>query len=377
MNEYSPDLLLVGCADDRRVPAPVPRARVARSSRTARPTRPTTTSSSTARPTAASPAGEVHPVRAYKGAEATLTLARKLAGGNPTTFISSDHGFGPQFLAIDASQPLVELGLLSKPQTSNCRPAAGETIGKAKACWAGGALQIYLNLAGRDPAGTAFQQVGGQPCGDRRRDPAAYLGLDRPQRLDARRPARGLEDDRPGLHQGRGPVHPERRRQHADMAHPTRTGDLVVFAYPPYQFDAATPGDTDRAVAVLRPARLRAGRPGPRRATSTCGRRSSPAATGIAKGTVTARTIDLAPTLAYMLGIPEPQQSQGRVLLDVVKGGNGVQADLDRRAQRLPRPARADRPSTVRQRRSTCPSAARAPSRRCSTRSSRPCRARG
>ena len=27
-----------------------------------------------------------------------------------------------------------------------------------------------------------------------------------------------------------------------DMAHPTRTGDLVVFAYPPYQFDAETPG---------------------------------------------------------------------------------------------------------------------------------------
>jgi hypothetical protein len=28
----------------------------------------------------------------------------------------------------------------------------------------------------------------------------------------------------------------------ANMANPTRTGDLVVFAYPPYQFDAATPG---------------------------------------------------------------------------------------------------------------------------------------
>ena len=26
------------------------------------------------------------------------------------------------------------------------------------------------------------------------------------------------------------------------MAHPTRTGDVVVFSYPPYQFDAATPG---------------------------------------------------------------------------------------------------------------------------------------
>ena len=43
---------------------------------------------------------------------------------------------------------------------------------------------------------------------------------------------------------------------------------------------------------------------------------------GIAKGEVSARTIDLAPTLAFMLGIAEPQQSQGRVLLDVVKGGN-------------------------------------------------------
>jgi 2',3'-cyclic-nucleotide 2'-phosphodiesterase (5'-nucleotidase family) len=44
---------------------------------------------------------------------------------------------------------------------------------------------------------------------------------------------------------------------------------------------------------------------------------------GVAKGTVTARSIDLAPTLAFMLGIPEPQQSQGKVLLDVVKGGDG------------------------------------------------------
>ena len=43
---------------------------------------------------------------------------------------------------------------------------------------------------------------------------------------------------------------------------------------------------------------------------------------GIAKSEVTARTIDLAPSLAFRLGIPEPQHSQGRVLLDVFKGGN-------------------------------------------------------
>ncbi len=35
-------------------------------------------------------------------------------GRNPTTFVASDHGFAPQFLAIDASKVLVDLGLLSK-----------------------------------------------------------------------------------------------------------------------------------------------------------------------------------------------------------------------------------------------------------------------
>jgi hypothetical protein len=74
--------------------------------------------------------------QAYESADDFLALAQKLLA-KETTFVSSDHGFAPQFLAIDASKVLVDLGLLSTPQTSNCRPATGETIGKAKACWAG------------------------------------------------------------------------------------------------------------------------------------------------------------------------------------------------------------------------------------------------
>ena len=106
-------------------------------------------------------------------------------GKDPTTFVASDHGFAPQFLAIDASLPLVEMGLLSRPQTSNCRPATGETIGKAKACWAGGALQIYLNVAGRDPAGGGFQQVAaGDVAATVAAIKAKYLGLTDPERLD-------------------------------------------------------------------------------------------------------------------------------------------------------------------------------------------------
>ena len=53
----------------------------------------------------------VHP-DGLRGSRRDLTLARKLVGKDPTTFVASDHGFAPQFLAIDASLPLVDLRLL-------------------------------------------------------------------------------------------------------------------------------------------------------------------------------------------------------------------------------------------------------------------------
>jgi predicted AlkP superfamily pyrophosphatase or phosphodiesterase len=261
---------------------------------------------------------------AYEESDETLALARSLMGKDPTTFVSSDHGFAPQFLAIDASKPLVDLGLLSTPQTSNCRPATGETIGKAKVCWAGGAAQIYLNVAGRDPAGGGFTQV---PAGDVAATVAAikarYLGL-----VD---PNDWTDDGQPEGWQLIDRVFTKAEARHipngpgttTDMAHPTRTGDVVAFAYPPYQYDAQTPGtlvapshffgqhgyvpdvqDFDANINM--------------RATFLAGGK------GIAKGQVTASSIDLAPTLAYLLGIPEPQSSQGRVLLEIVKGGDEV-----------------------------------------------------
>ena len=108
------------------------------------------------------------------------------------------------------------------------------------------------------------------------------------------------------------------------MAYPTRTGDLVVFAYPPYEFDAATPGHArsrrpqffGQHGYVPDVQNLRANIN--MRATFLAG------GPGIKHRQVTARTIDLAPTLAYLLGIPEPQYSQGRVLPDILKGGNKV-----------------------------------------------------
>jgi 2',3'-cyclic-nucleotide 2'-phosphodiesterase (5'-nucleotidase family) len=261
---------------------------------------------------------------AYQGADSVLTIARGLAGGNPTTFVSSDHGFGPQFLAIDASKPLVDLGLLSKPQTSNCRTAVGETIGKAKACWAGGALQIYLNLAGRDPAGAGLTQVPATALDSTvAQIRAAFTNLSDPNDWTGDGKPEGWEVIDRTFTKAESRYIPNGPGSTADMANPTRTGDLVVFAFPPYEFDAATPGTL---IAKSQFFGQHGYVPDVQDIPNNINMRATFLAGGpnIAKGSVVARTIDLAPTLAYLLGIPEPQQSQGRVLTEIIKGGSSI-----------------------------------------------------
>jgi 2',3'-cyclic-nucleotide 2'-phosphodiesterase (5'-nucleotidase family) len=262
--------------------------------------------------------------KAYVEADATLAFARKLMAKDPTTFVASDHGFAPQFLAIDASKVLVDLGLLSKPQTSNCRPATGETIGKAKACWAGGTVQIYLNVVGRDPVVTGLQQV---PAADLDATvatiKAAFLGLKDPNDWTHDGKPEGWKVMDRAYTRAEARYIPNGPGTTADMSHPTRTGDLVAFSYPPYQFDAETPG------TLIAPSHF-FGQHGyvpdvqdipdaiNMRATFLAGGQ------GVRDTSVNARSIDLAPTLAYMLGIPEPQYSQGKVLLSMIKGGSSV-----------------------------------------------------
>jgi 2',3'-cyclic-nucleotide 2'-phosphodiesterase (5'-nucleotidase family) len=266
--------------------------------------------------------------RAYEGADATLSLAHSLLGSNADTFVASDHGFAPQFLAIDASKVLVDLGLLSTPQTGNCRPAAGETIGKAKACWAGGTVQIYLNLAGRDPANPAFQQVlaaeeAATVASIRQAflalsDPNDWTGDGQPEgwkpidRTFTKAEARYIPNGTPGDGD-------DDSRDYADMAHPTRTGDLVVFAYPPYQFDAATPGTLVALSAFF-------GQHGYVPDVQNLDANINLRATFLAGGPSIeedsyedVRSIDLAPTIAFLLDVPLPQQAQGRVLLDMLR----------------------------------------------------------
>ncbi len=258
--------------------------------------------------------------RAYEGADATLALIQSLMPKHATTFVGSDHGFAPQFLAIDASKVLVDLGLLSTPQTANCRLGFGETIGKAKACWAGGAVQIYLNLAGRDPAGGFLQVAAADEAATAATIKAAYLALTDPNDWTGDGNPEGWTVMDRAYTKVEANAIPTGPGTTADMSHPMRTGDVVAFSYPPYQFDAATPGTLIARSAFF-------GQhgyvPDVQDLAANINMRATFLAGGgeIRRGTFSGiQVIDLAPTLAYLLGVPAPAQAQGRVLREILRG---------------------------------------------------------
>ena len=103
----------------------------------------------------------------------------------------------------------------------------------------------------------------------------------------------------------------------SDSLHPTRSGDVVVVLRPPYQFDAATLGKTiafsqffgqhgylpelvDIAHDVNMHGTFVASGPGIRDQRPVDG----------------VRAIDVAPTLAFLLGIDGPQNARGKILLE-------------------------------------------------------------
>ncbi len=184
-----------------------------------------------------------------RGADATMRLAQDLLGRHgkhrrrssaPTTASprSSWRSTPARCWSTSACCPT--------PQTSNCRPATGETIGKAKACWAGGAVQIYLNLAGATRPGGGLQQVAAadEAATVVAQIEAAFAALTDPNDWTGDGQPEGWKVIDRIFTKAEARAHPQRAdaTDTTDMAHPTRTGDLVVFAFPPYQFDAATPG---------------------------------------------------------------------------------------------------------------------------------------
>lgn len=272
--------------------------------------------------------------RAYQGANDTLALTRQLmgdAGKDPVIFAGADHGFAPQYLAIQGGKVLFDAGLQPNgEQTSNCRPRSN--FDKAKACWAGGALQVYINLVGRDPdPRTQAQKDAGVPDP---RVPAASYAAVRTQIMNA---FSSLSDPDHPTWDVIGSVYTKEQTRYIDdgaggtisMLHPTRTGDVVVFALPPYQFDAATPGQ------LFAPSHFY-GQHGYEPKLQDLGNNVNMRAAFMALGpgvragaTVgDVRAIDLAPSMAYALGLPAPANASGQVRYDLFAGDGYTEVTL-------------------------------------------------
>jgi 2',3'-cyclic-nucleotide 2'-phosphodiesterase (5'-nucleotidase family)/predicted AlkP superfamily phosphohydrolase/phosphomutase len=238
---------------------------------------------------------------AYHEADETLALGRQLMGSNTTVMASSDHGFAPQWYAVNAGKILADAGITGAENISNCRAPAAPV--RAKACWAGGTAQIHINLAGRDPGGVV-------PSGDyetvRNQIIAAFQGLTDPANPGKQVVLRIFKKEE------------LRNVDGTDALHPSRSGDVTVTLRPPYQYDAATPGQriafsqffgqhgytpnlVDLEHNVNMHATFVAAGPGIRKQDPVSG----------------VRAIDVAPTLAFLMGIPGPQNAQGRILTNL------------------------------------------------------------
>jgi 2',3'-cyclic-nucleotide 2'-phosphodiesterase (5'-nucleotidase family)/predicted AlkP superfamily phosphohydrolase/phosphomutase len=237
---------------------------------------------------------------AYAGADEKLGEARSFMP-SATVFASSDHGFAPQWYAVNAGKILSDAGLQSPEQPTNCRAAA--TTNLAKACFAGGTAQIYINLAGRDPGGTV-------PAGNyeavRNQIVTAFESL-----TDPANPGTQVVEDvllKEELRDVDG----------SDSLHPSRSGDVVVVLRPPYQFDAATPGQRiafsqffgqhgyfPDLVDIPHNVNMHA-----TFVAAGSGIRKQDPVAGI-------RAVDVAPTIAFLMGIPGPQNARGRILTEL------------------------------------------------------------
>ena len=249
---------------------------------------------------------------AYEEADQTLGLGRDLMGDDATVFASSDHGFAPQWYAVNVPKILSDAGLQGTPtavtQNGNCRwfgppPATNPTPPTnaiAKECHAGGTSQIYINPAQvQSPA--HYEAIRDQIIGlfENLTDPA-NPGAEVVLEVFKKEELRNVDK--------------------TDSLHPTRSGDVVVVFRPPYQTDAATPGQTIAFSQFF-------GQHGYLPDLVDLEHNVNMHGTFIAAGTgikkhpplPNVQAIDIAPTIAFLLGIPGPEDAQGKVLRQLTK----------------------------------------------------------
>jgi predicted AlkP superfamily pyrophosphatase or phosphodiesterase len=237
--------------------------------------------------------------QAYSGAD---SVARALWDEMPDAhiFVTSDHGFHNTGMAINANYVLQTLGLYDPANLAGSQ---------AVAYWAGGTAQVYINLQGRNPGGVVAPEDY-EPM--RAQIVEVFTNL-------------GPEVIRQVLLKEETDTIPTAMGVTWNMLHPDRTGDVVVFSEPPYQFDAATAGQATAPTPIYgQHGFLPDGGPEGFAAFAAAGPHIQE---GVVVSPVTA--IDLAPTAAAILGIAPPAQSEGRILPILHEPSSVTHATLD------------------------------------------------
>jgi 2',3'-cyclic-nucleotide 2'-phosphodiesterase (5'-nucleotidase family) len=250
---------------------------------------------------------------AYQDADEKLGITRGLMGGNPTTFAGSDHGFAPQWFAVNANKVLFDATVntvslhASNASASNCSAATSDIT---KACWAGGTIQIYINPArlksSANPSFPTYEEV----------------------RTAVRTAFQNLTDPaNPGKQVILKILNKEELRNvdGSDSLHPNRSGDVVVVTRPPYQSDAGTP---NQAIALSHFFGQHGFLPDYVDLANNINMHGTFVMSGPGISHVSdvknLRAVDIAPTLSLLMGIPGPQNARGAILYGILNGGSDL-----------------------------------------------------
>jgi 2',3'-cyclic-nucleotide 2'-phosphodiesterase (5'-nucleotidase family) len=245
----------------------------------------------------------------YMMAGELLSVGRDLLGPDATTLMVSPWGLAPSWLAVNAGKVLLDAGIAAAEQPENCVPGPvsappgtpdpeGLPVGPAvKICWSGGTAHAYINLDGREAAGSVAEDAY-EPTRDA--IIAAFGQLRDPTNPDVTIIAGVFRKEELRVIGG------------TDALHPSRSGDVVITLAPPYRFDDAIEGSV---ITMARPI-VAAGYLRPDAAESSG--LFLAAGPGIASGaSFTARSSDVAPTAAYLLDVPGPYNASGSILFDL------------------------------------------------------------
>lgn len=248
----------------------------------------------------------------YAETDALLGSAMSLLDDAPNVLVSSDHGFAPQWLSVSAPFILQQAGLTTIEASRNCAMPddVDPATVMAKACATGASANIYVNLIDRDvPGGVANENYDAV----RQQIVDAFTSFTDPDNPDYPVVAEVLLREEVG--QMFGPT----------AVHPSRTGDVVVILNPPYQFDSAAPGQAISPSVFF-------GQHGYLPDLVDLDANINLHGTFLAGGPAFVNgatidgveAIDVAPTAAYLLGIPGPTSASGSILYDALANGDDL-----------------------------------------------------